>query len=66
VAKVNIKHIVERPDGSVVFQAVLEGQELAFVIETGLEVLIQSGAIPFIGTDRVNLAEISDPPEMEQ
>lgn len=61
-----VKKIVEREDGSVVFQGVLEGSELAFVIEMGLEALIQAGAIPFVGLDRVNPLEISEPPEMEQ
>lgn len=61
-----VKHVVEREDGSVVFQGVLEGQELAFVIEMGLEALIQANAIPFIGLDRVNPLEISEAPDMEQ
>lgn len=62
----NVRHVVEKEDGSVVFQGVLEGQELAFVIEMGLETLIQAGAIPFVGTDRVNPLDIQDPPDMEQ
>lgn len=62
----DIKHVVERSDGSVVFQGVLEGQELAFVIEMGITTLIQAGAIPFVGLDRVNPAEISEAPDMEQ
>lgn len=44
----NIKHVVEKEDGSVVFQGSLTGPELAFVIETGLNVLIAENAIPFL------------------
>lgn len=43
-----IKHIVEREDGTAVFQGVLTGKELAFVVEVGLNQLIAEGAIPFL------------------
>ena len=61
-----VKHVVEKEDGSVVFQGVLSGEELAFVIEMGLETLIQAGAIPFTGTDRVDPMDIHDLPDLEQ
>ena len=59
----NIKHVIEKEDGSVVFQGTLEGQELAFVLEMGLETLIRAGAIPFSSTDKHDLMDIHDLPE---
>jgi hypothetical protein len=44
---VQIKHLIETPDGDVTFQGKLEGPELAFVIEVGINYLVQQGAIPF-------------------
>lgn len=62
----NIKHVVEKPDGSVVFQGVLEGKELAFVIEMGLDAIIAAGAVPFVSTEHFNKADIHEVPDMEQ
>lgn len=61
-----IKHIVEKPDGSVVFQGVLEGKELMFVIETGLDYLIEQGHVPFVSLENFNRASIHDTPNTEQ
>jgi len=61
-----IRHLVEKEDGTVVFQGELEGQELAFVIEVGMETLIQTGAIPFVSTKARELASIHQVPDMEQ
>ena len=46
-----VKNLIEKEDGSVVFQGVLEGKELAFVVEIGLEALIKAGAVPFTSTN---------------
>lgn len=62
----NVKHIVEKQDGSVVFQGVLEGKELAFVIEMGLDAIIAAGAVPFVSTDHFSVADIHEVPDMEQ
>lgn len=43
-----IKHVVELPDGNVNFQGVLEGPELAIIIEAGINTLFQEGALPFL------------------
>lgn len=61
-----IKHIVEKPDGSVVFQGVLEGKELMFVIETGLDYLIEQGHVPFVSLENFNRADIHKLPDTEQ
>lgn len=61
-----INHIVEREDGSVVFQGVLEGQELAFVVATGLDTIIESGGIPFVSIKERALHDIHGVPDMEQ
>lgn len=53
-----VKHVVEKADGSVVFQGVLQDKELAYVIETGLDVLIQAGHIPFVSTEDYNQADL--------
>lgn len=61
-----VNHTVEKEDGSVTFQGVLEGKELAFVIEMGLETLIRAGAIPFTSTDNHDLIDIHEEPDMLQ
>ena len=48
----DISHILELPDGSVKFQGTLEGPELAIVMEAGLNVLLQQGAIPFLSKEQ--------------
>jgi hypothetical protein len=60
---VRVNKVVEKEDGSVVFQGILEGQELAFVIEIGLEALIRADALPFSSTEKHPLAEIHDIPD---
>jgi hypothetical protein len=61
-----INHLVEKPDGTVVFQGVLEGKELAFVIETGLDYLIEQGHIPFVSLENYIAADLHSTPEQEQ
>jgi len=62
-----IKHTVEKEDGSVVFQGVLEGKELSFVLEIGLEALIKGGMIPFTATNEFRSAhDVHEPPEEMQ
>lgn len=45
-----VTHVVERENGDIVFQGILQGKELAFVIETGLDALIEAGVVPFVST----------------
>ena len=59
----HINKVVEKEDGSVTFQGVLEGVELAFVIEMGLETLIRAGALPFTSTENHDLIDIHEAPE---
>ena len=54
----HIKHVAESPEGDIVFQGKLEGPELAFVIEVGLNMLIESGAIPFASTKSVKKIDL--------
>ena len=61
-----IKHTVEKEDGSVVFQGVLEGQELAFVIEMGMDAIIQAGAVPFVHTKTHAPHDVHELPEGTQ
>lgn len=61
-----VMKLVEKDGGSVIFQGELKGQELAFVIEIGLEALIRADALPFTSTENHPLAEIHDlPGEMQ-
>lgn len=53
-----IDHVVEKPDGTVRFQGTLEGPELAFVIEYGLNLLLMEGAIPFVAKETHNPASV--------
>lgn len=48
-----ISKTVEREDGSVVFQGTLEGPELDFVVEMGVNVLMKQGALPFAHTKTI-------------
>lgn len=62
-----VRHTVEKEDGSVVFQGVLEGKELSFVIEVGIEALIRSGLLPFTSTNENRLmANVHEAPDLEQ
>lgn len=63
-----VKQIVEQADGSkVTFQGVLEGIELAFVVELGIESLIKAGMLPFSSTnDNRTIFDIHEAPEQEQ
>lgn len=55
---IKIKQVVELPDGGVTFQANLEGPELAFVIEVGINHLVQQGAIPFASKKSVKAVDL--------
>lgn len=61
-----IKKVVEKEDGAVVFQGILEGPELAFVIETGLDTIFQMANSPFLSTQTHELCDIHELPEGEQ
>jgi len=61
-----INHTVELPDGSVKFQGTLEGPELAIVIEAGLNLLLQEGAIPFLSKDSYGTMNVVEPSELTQ
>ena len=61
-----IKKVVEREDGAVVFQGVLEGPELAFVIECGLDAIFQMNNSPFLSTQTHALHDLHETPEVEQ
>lgn len=61
-----INRTVEKPDGSVTFQGNLEGPELDFVIEVGLNVLMEQGALPFAHKKSVSTAQFMEAPEQSQ
>lgn len=61
-----VNHVIEKEDGSVVFQGVLEGKELAFVIEMGLECLIDAGVVPFVAQVTHAPHDVYEPPTTEQ
>lgn len=61
-----VKKVVEREDGSVVFQGVLEGPELAFVIECGLDAIFQMHNNPFLSTQSHEAHDLYDIPDQEQ
>lgn len=62
----NIRHIVEKEDGTIVFQGVLSGNELAFVIEMGMDAIIKAGAIPFASTENHEMFDIHEIPDEMQ
>jgi hypothetical protein len=61
-----IKHVIEKPDGSIVFQGVLSGNELAFVIEMGMDAIIEAGAVPFASTENHLAIDVHEGPEEMQ
>lgn len=62
-----VKNLIEKEEGSVVFQGVLEGKELAFVVEIGLEALIKAGAVPFTSTNEFRgVWDVHEMPDSEQ
>lgn len=61
-----VKRVVERPDGAVVFQAVLEGAELAFVIENGIDAIFQMATSPFMSLQSHDLCDVQEMPDGEQ
>jgi hypothetical protein len=61
-----VKHVVEKEDGTVIFQGVLEGNELSFVIEMGMDAIIKAGAVPFASTENHDIHDIHQSPEQEQ
>lgn len=63
-----INHVTESKDGEkVVFQGVLEGPELAFILEYAINMLLQEGALPFVSKESHEFASlVMEPPEVEQ
>lgn len=61
-----VTRAVEKPDGTVVFQGVLEGKELSFVIECGLDALIEAGVVPFVSTLTHEACDLYNVPEQTQ
>lgn len=61
-----VKHVIEKENGQVVFQGILEGKELAFVIEMGLDALIEAGHIPFVSLENYNVADLHGTPDETQ
>lgn len=43
-----IHHTIETEEGTLTFQGKLSPEELEFVIKTGLNYLLEQGALPFI------------------
>lgn len=47
-----IKYIAEKPDGTVVFQGHLEGAELKWLLEVGIQTMLDRGmSVPFLVDD---------------
>ncbi len=43
----NIKNVIETPEGAVTFEGELAGDDLEAVIAVGLLTLLQAGALPY-------------------
>ncbi len=61
-----IKHVIEKPDGSITLQADLGPAEVKFCIEYALNSLYERGALPFLSEESVDANLVHEPPEMEQ
>lgn len=61
-----INHTAETSEGDIVFQGVLEGKELDFVIEVGINTLLQKGFLPLISGVTYNKASFMDAPDQDQ
>lgn len=51
-----IKHSVEKEDGSYVYQGVFVGPELDFLVEYAINSLLAKGAFPFIMQEKAEEA----------
>lgn len=56
-----IKKVIETEDGTVIFTGELKGEELQAVLEVGLNVLYQNGALPFRLVDDESAAHVVFP-----
>lgn len=61
-----LKHVTETEEGTVVFQGILEGPELMIVVETGLNELMKRGLVPFAAVETFDVANLMDVPEQTQ
>ncbi len=50
-----IKHSIENADGTVDLEANLNAEELSFVIELGLNMLLAKGVLPFTTDNEANI-----------
>lgn len=62
----HIKHSVEKPDGTYVYQGEFTGKELDFLVEYACNSLMAAGAFPFIMKDTADVVQPHDAPEMSQ
>lgn len=60
-----IKHSVEMPDGSYVYQGKFEGKELDFLVEFAVNSLLAQGAFPFVHQDKLD-ESVSPMPDENQ
>lgn len=62
----DVSKVIETEDGMVHFRAKLQGAELEAVISVGLNVLLQTGALPYMSGDNENIAGLVEGTGTEQ
>lgn len=61
-----INQVVETPEGAVEVQASLSSEQVKFLIEVGLNVVLAKGAKPFIQSTDFTPDQLHDGPETKQ
>lgn len=56
-----IKHSVEKPDGSYVYQGEFSGKELDFLVEFACNSLMAQGAYPFVTKEKAETSSMPFP-----
>jgi hypothetical protein len=58
-----VKTVIETPEGAVEYTAMLSPEETKFILEYGLNVLMAKGAVPFTVMDEKDVATLHEMPE---
>lgn len=61
-----IQKIIETPEGAVEVQANLSPEQVQFLLEVGLNVVLAKGAKPFIRAEDYSLEQLHNGPESVQ
>lgn len=61
-----IKHAIEKEDGTYVYQGSFSGKELDFLVEYAINALLAIGAFPFVMEEMMDNSDVHAMSETEQ